>query len=259
MVRNKIADYNEVAEMVKMLAEEAEKASTKENNPDRYLFNCYEGRCMGLPYSKPAFSKAVQRMIEKNDIRDADGKLFHFKAHGLRHTRAMEYAEQGMPIGIIQRLLGHCSLQMSLHYAKVTEDTLYQKWKKTEKLDLFKPMTPPPGKENGYDDLIHYEKVRPGLDAVRVPFGVCFKPSKVGCRRQTEQCLECPSFCSTTENMDEYTSEIEKVRSMICIGQTLAREEWVEKNKAYLEQLLKKQVELKEKGIVHKNGSMRET
>ena len=24
-------------------------------------------------------------MIEKNDIRDADGKLFHFKAHGLRH------------------------------------------------------------------------------------------------------------------------------------------------------------------------------
>ena len=27
---------------------------------------------MGLPYSKPAFSKAVQRMIEKNDIRDTD-------------------------------------------------------------------------------------------------------------------------------------------------------------------------------------------
>ena len=80
---------------------------------------------MGLPYSKPVFSKAVQRMIDKNDIRDADGKLFHFKSHGLRHTRAMEYAEQGMPIGIIQRLLGHCSLQMSVHYAKVTEDTLY--------------------------------------------------------------------------------------------------------------------------------------
>ena len=52
---------------------------------------------------------------------------------------------------------------------------------------------------------------------------------------------------------------LQKVRSMICIGQTLAREEWVEKNKAYPEQLLKKQVELKEKGIVHKNGSMRET
>ena len=110
---------DEVAEMVKLLVEEAAMKSTQENNPDRYLFNCYEGRCMGLPFSKPAFSSAVQKMINKNDIRDADGTLFHFKAHGLRHTRAMEYAEQGMPIGIIQRLLGHCSLQMTLHYAKV--------------------------------------------------------------------------------------------------------------------------------------------
>ena len=249
---------DEVAEMVRLLAEEAEKNSTRENNPDKYLFNCYEGRCMGLPFSKPAFSKAVQKMIDKNDIRDADGGLFHFKAHGLRHTRAMEYAEQGMPIGIIQRLLGHCSLQMSLHYAKVTEDTLYQKWKKTEKLDLFKPVILPPGKETGNNGNVHYENVRPGLDAVRVPFGVCFKPSKAGCRRQTEQCLECPSFCSTDENIDEYTFEIEKVRSMIQIGQTLGREEWVEKNKEYLERLLRMQTELKEKGVIHKSGSMRE-
>ena len=249
---------DEVAEMVRLLADEAAAKSNKENNPDRYLFNCYEGRCMGLPFSKPAFSRAVQKMIEKNDIRDADGSLFHFKAHGLRHTRAMEYAEQGMPIGIIQRLLGHCSLQMSMHYAKVTEDTLYQKWKNTERLDLFKPSVLPPGRTAEQGDMVHYEKVRPGLDAVRVPFGVCFKPSKAGCRRQTEQCLECPSFCSTSENMDEYTAEIEKVNSMIRIGQTLGREEWVKKNLEYLDRLIRMQKKLEEKGVLHKSGSMRE-
>ena len=140
----------------------------------------------------------------------------------------------------------------------MTEDTLYQKWKKTEKLDLFKPITPSPGKGNGHDDLVHYEDVRPGLDAVRVPFGVCFKPSKVGCRRQTEQCLECPSFCTTAENMEEYTSEIEKVRSMIRISQTLGREEWEKKNKEYLEKLLLKQAELEKNRVIHKSGSMRE-
>lgn len=249
---------DEVAEMVRLLADEAAAKSNRENNPDRYLFNCYEGKCMGLPFSKPAFSKAVQKMIEKNGIRDADGNLFHFKAHGLRHTRAMEYAEQGMPIGIIQRLLGHCSLQMSLHYAKVTEDTLYQKWKNTERLDLFKPSVLPPGRTADQEDMVHYEKVRPGLDAVRVPFGVCFKPSKAGCRRQTEQCLECPSFCSTSENLDEYAAEIEKARSMIRIGQTLGREEWVKKNKEYLDRLIRMHDELDAKGIVHKSGSMRE-
>lgn len=248
----------EVAGMVRLLSEEAAAKSTGENNPDRYLFNCYEGRCMGLPLSKPAFSRAVQKMIDKNDIRDVDGNLFHFKAHGLRHTRAMEYAEQGMPIGIIQRLLGHCSLQMSLHYAKVTEDTLYQKWKNTERLDLFKPKTLPPGRGTEQADMVRYEKVRPNLDAVRVPFGVCFKPSKAGCRRQTEQCMECPSFCSAKENLDEYASEIEKVSSMIRIGQMLGRDEWVHKNQEYLDRLIRMHEELDEKGIVHKSGSMRE-
>ncbi len=249
---------DEIAEMVRLLAEEAAAKSTEENNPDKYLFNCYEGRCMGLPFSKPAFSGAVQKMIVKNDIRDADGNLFHFKAHSLRHTRAMEYAEQGMPIGIIQRLLGHCSLQMTLHYAKVSEDTVYQKWKNTEKLDLLKIKTMPPGKNASQTDMVHYEDVRPNLDAVRVPFGVCFKPSKAGCRRQTEQCMECPSFCSTKENLDEYASEIEKVSAMIRIGQTLGREEWVQKNQKYLDRLIQMQGKVEKKGIVHKSGSMRE-
>lgn len=249
---------DEVAEMVKLLVEEATGKSTEENNPDKYLFNCYEGRCMGLPFSKPAFSSAVQKMIDKNDIRDADGTMFHFKAHGLRHTRAMEYAEQGMPIGIIQRLLGHCSLQMTLHYAKVSEDTVYQKWKNTEKLDLLKIKTLSPGKSAAQADTVHYENVRTNLDAVRVPFGVCFKPSKAGCRRQTEQCMECPSFCSTRENLDEYASEIDKVRAMIRIGQTLGRDEWVQKNQEYLDRLIRMQDEVEEKGIVHKSDSMRE-
>ncbi len=249
---------DEVAEMVKLLAEEAAAKSTEENNPDRYLFNCYEGRCMGLPFSKPAFSSAVQKMIDKNDIRDADGKLFHFKTHGLRHTRAMEYAEQGMPVGIIQRLLGHCSLQMTLHYAKVSEDTVYQKWKDTEKLDLLKIKTLPPRNNSVQEDTVHYENIRPNLDAVRVPFGVCFKPSKAGCRRQTEQCMECPSFCSTTENLDEYALEIEKVNAMIRIGQMLGRDEWVQKNREYLDHLIRMQGEVEKRGIVHKSGSMRE-
>lgn len=46
---------DEVAEMVRFLADEAAAKSNRENNPDRYLFNCYEGKCMGMPFSKPAF------------------------------------------------------------------------------------------------------------------------------------------------------------------------------------------------------------
>jgi len=113
---HKIPIRPEVAEMVSGLVEAARAKSTNENNPDRYLFNTYEGKCKGLPYSKPGFAAAVQNLINKKQIRGGDGEFYHFKTHSLRHTRAVEYTEQGMPIGIIRQILGHCSLQMTLHY-----------------------------------------------------------------------------------------------------------------------------------------------
>ena len=45
---------------------------------------------------------------------------------------------------------------------------------------------------------------------------------------------------------------------MIRIGETLSRDEWVEKNQEYLDRLVRMHDELEEKGMVHKSGSMRE-
>lgn len=140
----KIPVREEVASLLKTLIEEAKGKSTDENNPDKYLFNTYEGKNKGLHYSKPAFTSAEQELINRKNILDGNGEVYHFRAHSLRHTRAMEYTEQGMPIGIIQQILGHCSLQMTLHYSKISEDILYKKWHETEKLNLFKPDTAPP-------------------------------------------------------------------------------------------------------------------
>ncbi|MCD8015865.1 MAG: hypothetical protein LUG99_22450 [Lachnospiraceae bacterium] len=65
----KIPVRDEVAEMVKKLSEEATSISTEDNNPERYLFNTYDGKCKGLPYSKPAFTSAIQALIEKKGSR----------------------------------------------------------------------------------------------------------------------------------------------------------------------------------------------
>ena len=216
----KIPIREDVAEMIEGLKKEAAAKSTERNNPERYLFNTYEGIHTGLPYSKPAFARAVQDMIDRKGILNADGKPYHFKTHSLRHTRASEYAEQGMPIGVIQRMLGHCSLQMSLHYAKVSDNVLYKKWKETETLGILHLAAIPPGKEPtaAPAGTVSYEHVKKGLDAVRVPFGVCFKPSKLPCKTQLKHCLECASFCSTRENEAEYREEIRRVGAQIALG-----------------------------------------
>ncbi|MDD6615355.1 MAG: tyrosine-type recombinase/integrase [Lachnospiraceae bacterium] len=254
----KIPVREEVADMVKRLSEEAASVSTEENNPEKYLFNTYEGRCKGLPYSKPAFSAAVQALIDKKGIVDAEGKPYHFRAHALRHTRAMEYIEQGMPVGIIQQILGHCSLQMTLHYAKVSEDMLFQKWKETEKLGLLHLDSTPPDKAVQTREDIRYEYVRKNLDAVKVPFGVCFKPSKLPCRQQMSHCLDCANFCTGRENLPEYEAEIRRVKEQLVRSKALGRDDWLEKNQKYLEILEKMLARIQKEGMIHKNGSHRE-
>ena len=254
----KIPIRKEVADMVKRLADDAVKRSTEENNPDKYLFNTYEGRCKGLPLSKPAFSAAVQELIDRKGILNGDGKPYHFKTHALRHTRALEYTEQGMPIGIIQQILGHCSLQMTLHYAKVSENMLYRKWKETEKLNLLHLESMPPNAHKRKREEIRYEFIRKNLDAVRVPFGICFKPNKLPCHQQIGHCLECANFCTSRDNIGEYEQEIERAREQLEISKRLGSSEWEEKNLNYLDMLEKMLARIQKEGLIHKNGSHRE-
>lgn len=81
-----------------------------------------------------------------------------------------------MGISIIQQILGHQRLQMTVHYAIVTENTLYEKWENTEDLDLFRVNTDTHEikqidlNSEDVENLIRYEYVKKNLDAVRVPF-----------------------------------------------------------------------------------------
>lgn len=255
----KIPLRDEVGEMVKGLIKTAREKSTDENNPDRYLFNTYEGKSKGLPYSKPAFTEAVQELIDRKGIRDTEGAIYHFKAHSLRHTRASEYTEQGMPIGVIQQILGHCSLQMTLHYAKVSENKLYEKWKETEEIGLLNIKAKKPGGMQKADrQVVNYERVKANLDAVKVPFGTCFKPSKLGCKQQINHCLECGSFCSCVDDIPEYEAEIARIKEKIRLGIEIGRSDWVMKNQEYLEVLEKMVSRIRDEKVVHKNGATRE-
>ena len=244
--------------MLRKLTDEVRRQSTEENNPEHYLFNTYEGKNMGLPYSKPAFAKAVQNLICKKQILDGNGEVYHFRTHSLRHTRAMEYTEQGMPLGMIQQILGHCSLQMTIHYSKVSENMLYEKWKETEQLNLLHLDSKPSQKETVHEEGLHYEFIRKNLDAVKVPFGVCFKPTKLPCRQQMNHCLECANFCTCKDNLPEYQAEIERVQKQLELSQKLGREEWIRKNESYLLTLQKMIERIQTEGIIHKNGNLRE-
>ena len=95
-------------------------------------------------------------------------------------------------------------------------------------------------------------------DAVRVPFGTCFKPSKIGCKNQTQMCLGCTSFCSTQEDLPAYDAEIKRVKALMIIGEAMDRSDWVDKNRVYLENLESMKTRILQERIIHKNGNLRE-
>jgi integrase len=260
----KIPIRDKVAEMVQNAINNAKELSTEENNPNKYLFNIYEGKLKGTPFTKSRLLYAIKLLIKEKDIRDTNGELYHFKLHSLRHTRAKEYVEQGMGLSVIQQILGHTSLQMTVHYATVDENMLYEKWKSTEDLELFRVNTKTNKLEQidlttqEGEDLIKYEYVKKNLDAVKVPFGVCFKASKLPCKQQMNHCLNCASFCTTIENIPEYEDEIEQVKKQIEISEKYGRDLWAEKNRQYLNLLEETLNKVKEHKLVHKNGESRE-
>ncbi|MGL4914554.1 MAG: tyrosine-type recombinase/integrase [Romboutsia sp.] len=261
---HKIPIREKVAEMLITLIDEVKNKSIEGYNPYKYLFNTFSGKRKGEPFLGQSFKATINRLCKKYEILDAEGSVYHFAPHSLRHTRAVEYVEQGMSISIIQQILGHHSLQMTIHYANVSENILYKKWKDTEDLELFKvdiksnEIIEIFENEDVSESLIRYEYIKKNLDAVRVPFGVCFKSSKIPCKQQMNHCLNCASFCTTTENIPEYEEEIEKVKSQIQISKRCGRDVWAEKNEMYLDTLEKMLTKVKEQKIVHKNGKSRE-
>lgn len=257
----KIPIRDTIANMLENCIKVARNLSTEDNNPNKYLFNVYDGKLKGRPIPKARLEYAIKKLIDKKNIQNENGELFHFKLHSLRHTRAKEYVEQGINISIIQQILGHRSLQMTIHYASVTENTLYEQWKNTEDLNLFQidndnKMQKIDTKDE--ENLIRYEFIRNNLDAVKVPFGICFKPSKIPCKQQINQCLTCASFCSTTENLQEYKEEIKRVQEQIKISEKCGRTLWKEKNEDYLKLLNNMVAKIEADHIVHKNGNSRE-
>ncbi len=72
------------------------------------LFCTLDGKTMSEAYVR----SLMKRLQDRSEIR----KRVHF--HGLRHTCAWELAKEGAPMPIIQKALGHTSLQTTDRYLR---------------------------------------------------------------------------------------------------------------------------------------------
>jgi hypothetical protein len=242
-LNHRVPISSEVAAMIKLQIEETRKKSTEESNPQHLLFVQFTGKRKGRSPAPSNVSKALNRLAEKYQIKNSEGKVFWFKNHAFRHTRAIELINNGMPLIYVQKWLAHASPEMTLRYAKILDSTIRRKWEEIEESKLFRVdintgefhVVELTSEEN--NELIEWSRIRKNLDAVRLEHGYCFKPSKLHCKRQKDPCLECNYFCTTKDFISQYEKTKSDLLEQIERGKLLGREVWVETNAMFLQRI----------------------
>jgi integrase len=249
---HRIPISDEVAVAVMTYAEDVQQISTNENNPKHLLFNTFSGKRMGECPTGDSVKYAFNKLANKYNITTDDGQIFHFNNHSFRHTRAVEFINNGMPLYVVQKWMAHQSPRTTLRYAEILSETLRKSWEEVMSSEIYRfdidgsiiPLNP----NDEYDaNLIEWEYIRFNLDAVKMPLGFCMKPSNSECCTQLNPCLTCKSLCTTTDFIPQYKQEIIETKMLIDKSKELGRDIWVEKNEAYLHKL-EKILEILEQG-----------
>ena len=212
----------------------------QENNPNKLLFVRLRGKRKRRPPEARSVSDYLNRLAKERNIVDDQGKVFHFKNHAFRHTKAIELINNGMNLLHVPKWMAHASPEMTLWYAKILDTTMRKSWEEATKQGLFRINES--GKPIRIDisdieneDIIEWEYIRHNLDAVRMPLGYCMKPKKQECHIQLNPCLTCRNLCTTPDFIPQYEVEIQETKAVIERGKAQNRSVWVEKNHALLE------------------------
>lgn len=239
-LNHKVPITDDIAVVVQSVVEIVKQKSTRENNPERFLFVRYDGKRMGKPYYASNISRALNKLAEAKGIVGDNGKVFHFGNHAFRHTKGVELINNGMQLIHVQKWLAHASMEMTLVYARILDTTMRKSWEEATKQGLFRIDETGTIKKVDIsaiqdEDVIEWEYIRHNLDAVRMPLGYCMKPRKQECHSQLNPCLTCRNLCTTPEFIPQYELEIQETKAVIERGKAQNRSVWVEKNQALLD------------------------
>ena len=256
VLEHRVPITREIASIVKDCIEHAKEIK---GNKDKYLFTLEQGRRKGLPYASGNITDALERFAKKCNIKDKGGKIFRFKTHAFRHTKAVELINNGMNLVHVQKWLAHLTSVMTLHYAKLSDSTMKTSWENATKDGLFK--LDGTGKackiaisDMQDENIIEWEWIKHNLDAVRMPLGYCMKPNKMECATQLNPCLTCRSLCTTPEFIPSFMQEIRQTKEIINKGKSQNRTFWVEKNELLLDKLTSVLTVLESGKIKHDAG-----
>ena len=161
-----------------------------------YLFLAWQANTAGARhYRANTLNGLLTQLAAALQVTDATGALVDFqRTHRMRHTKATDLLNAGVPIHVVQRYMGHVSPEMTMHYAKTLAETHEAEFLRFAKLRR-------DGRPLEMDPADVYELVQLDRHTDRIlPNGVCLLPPPKRCDRGNA-CLTCDHFATDARHL----------------------------------------------------------
>jgi integrase len=260
---HKIPITKEVAAVVLAQIAWVKQQYTEGENPKGWLFPASKKTprktprfLNGNPLDARGVNQALNRLAAKHSIRDEQGKLFHFRLHAFRHTKAVELINNGMSLMLVQQWMAHASPEMTLIYARILDETMHNQWEKTVQHGIvqFNDGRPVyvPGKKMltvlNDPQTFDPERVRDSRHNTKLPVGNCVKPPKLICKFTELPCFHCPAYVLTPEDLPALEAYEQQVLERITIGKQAGNAYWIEVNQKNLDERIRPAIAMLRQG-----------
>ncbi|GAA2410802.1 tyrosine-type recombinase/integrase [Mycolicibacterium llatzerense] len=190
-------------------------ADTHPQLAPKYLFIAIKQNLAGLrPRPYATYRASLAKLDELHGLTDTAGNPLRFtQTHRLRHTRATELLNDGVPIHVVQRYLGHKSPEMTMRYAATLAATAEAEFLKHKKIGAH-------GTEIGISpaDILDMTQLSARTDRV-LPNGVCLLPPLKSCDKGNS-CLSCGHFATDATHTAELKDQYAKTAALIELRRT---------------------------------------
>ena len=244
---HKIPIDDDLANMLAILIDTSKKYSNDDNNPQNYIFVKYTGVRKGKPYAQRTVQDNLNRLAIDFNITDESGNIYFFKNHAFRHTYAIKMINGGADIFTVQELLAHASIEMTMRYAKLLDDTKRKAFDKVVKQGIFSFDESNKLKDENAgeipSDIIDMLYTNHKLNALDTPYGTCMQRTNGKCTYAKQPpCLTCNSGSPCKDlcvgafegDIGKYEIMINSTKNMIENGKMYNRPEMVKENEELL-------------------------
>lgn len=166
------------------------------------------------PRTYQSYGVALGKLDRIHGLTDAAGHRLRFtQTHRLRHTRATELLNDGVPIHVVQRYLGHASPEMTLRYAATLAATAEAEFLRHKKIGAH-------GTQIAISPSDVYDMTQLSSRTDRVlPNGVCLLPPLKSCDKGNA-CLSCGHFATDVTHLKELLDQRAKTQNLIEVRRT---------------------------------------